>query len=160
MILGLTWGLFSPIIFYCTRPSSRPITPSHWRAYNRWLVDAWLGEDNGLLGVIRAPHLDPTAAVEEIRRYAGHRNMVGVYLPTSCVEPFYGHRRFDPVYEAAQETDVLVMFHSVTALHPVFRSICKATKVCFVRTSWCTLSPSLPTWSASWRPASLCVSLT
>ncbi len=90
------------------------------RAYNRWLVDEWLGEDNGLVGVVLAPHHDPPAAAAEIRRYASHRNIVGIYLPTSCVEPLYGNRRYDPVYEAAQETGLPVMLHSVTALHPVF----------------------------------------
>jgi predicted TIM-barrel fold metal-dependent hydrolase len=90
------------------------------RAYNRWLVEEWLGEDRGLVGVVLAPHHDPSAAAAEIRRYAGHRNVVGVYLPTSCVEPLYGNRRYDPVYEAAQETGLPVMLHSVTALHPVF----------------------------------------
>jgi uncharacterized protein len=90
------------------------------RAYNRWLVDEWLTEDNGLLGVVIAPHHDPVAAADEIRRNAGHRNVVGVYLPTSCVEPLYGNRRYDPMYEAAQETGLPVMLHSVTALHPVF----------------------------------------
>jgi predicted TIM-barrel fold metal-dependent hydrolase len=90
------------------------------RAYNRWLVDEWLGEDNGLKGTIIAPHHSPTAAAEEVRRYADHRNVVGIYLPTSCVEPLYGHRRYNPLYEAAQETGLPVMFHSVTAIHPVF----------------------------------------
>lgn len=90
------------------------------RAYNRWLVDEWLNEDNGLKGTILAPHHDPVEAAEEVRRYGGHRNIVGIFLPTSCVEPLYGHRRYDPLYIAAQETGLPVMFHSVTAVHPVF----------------------------------------
>lgn len=90
------------------------------RAYNRWLVDEWLTEDNGLKGTILAPHHDPVAAAQEVRRYAGHRNIVGIFLPTSCVEPLYGHRRYDPLYIAAEETGLPVMFHSVTAVHPVF----------------------------------------
>lgn len=90
------------------------------RAYNRWLVDEWLGEDNGLKGVVLAPHHDPVAAAAEVRRYAGHRHIVAIFLPTSCVEPLYGHRRYDPLYIAAEETGLPVMFHSVTAVHPVF----------------------------------------
>lgn len=90
------------------------------RAYNRWLVDEWLGQDNGLKGAVLAPHHDPVAAAAEVRRYAGHRNIVAIFLPTSCVEPLYGHRRYDPLYIAAEETGLPVMFHSVTAVHPVF----------------------------------------
>ena len=90
------------------------------RAYNCWLADKWLSEDNGLLGAVIAPHQNPTAAAEEIRKYAGHKFIKAVYLPTSCVEPLYGHRRYDPVYEAAQETNLPVVLHSVTAVHPNF----------------------------------------
>ncbi|MCC7452481.1 MAG: amidohydrolase [Anaerolineae bacterium] len=90
------------------------------RAYNRWITDEWLGDDNGLKGAIIAPHQNPTAAADEIHRYAGHKNVVAIYLPTSCVEPLYGHYRYDPVYEAAQETGLPVVFHSVTAVHPNF----------------------------------------
>src|SRR5262249_38598919 len=90
------------------------------QAYNRWLVDEWLTEDNGLKGAIIAPHHDPVVAAGDIRRYAGHKHVVAVYLPTSCVEPLYGDRRYDPVYDAAQETGLPVMLHSVNAVHPNF----------------------------------------
>jgi uncharacterized protein len=90
------------------------------KAYNRWLVDEWLSADNGLKGAIIAPHHDPVVAAAEIRRYAGHKHVVAIYLPTSCVEPLYGNRRYDAVYDAAQETGLPVMLHSVTAVHPNF----------------------------------------
>ncbi len=90
------------------------------RAYNRWLVDEWLSEDNGLKGAIIAPSQDPLAAAEEIRRYADHKHVSGVFLPTCCVDPLYGNRRYDPIYAAAQETGLPVFLHSVQALHPVF----------------------------------------
>jgi predicted TIM-barrel fold metal-dependent hydrolase len=90
------------------------------RAYNRWLVDEWLTEDNGLKGALLAPHHSPEAAAAEIRRYANHPHVAGVYLPTCCVEPLYGHHRYDPVYAAAQEAGLPVMLHSVTAVYPTF----------------------------------------
>jgi predicted TIM-barrel fold metal-dependent hydrolase len=90
------------------------------RAYNRWLVSEWLERDIGLKGAIIAPHHDPAAAAEEVRAYAGHRNVVAIYLPTSCVEPLYGNRRYDVLYDAAQETGLPVFLHSVTTVHPVF----------------------------------------
>jgi predicted TIM-barrel fold metal-dependent hydrolase len=90
------------------------------RAYNRWLVDEWLGEDNGIKGAIVAPSQNPMVAAEEIRCYASHKNVAAIYLPSSCVQPLYGDRCYDPVYEAAQETGLPVMLHSVTAVFPVF----------------------------------------
>ncbi len=90
------------------------------RAYNRWLVDEWLVDDNGLKGAILAPHHDPVAAAAEIRRYADHRNVSAVYLPTACVEPLYGDRRYDPMYDAAQEAGLPVVLHSALNVHPAF----------------------------------------
>ena len=90
------------------------------RAYNRWLTAEWLGDNNGLKGAIVAPSQDPLAAAEEIRRYAAHPHVAAVYLPSCCVEPLYGNRCYDPLFEAAQETNLPVMFHSVTAIYPVF----------------------------------------
>jgi predicted TIM-barrel fold metal-dependent hydrolase len=90
------------------------------RAYNRWLVEEWLTEDNGLKGAIIAPHHNPEAAADEIRRYASHPHVAAVYLPTCCVDPLYGHRRYDPVFAAAQEAGLPVMLHSVTVVYPVF----------------------------------------
>ncbi len=90
------------------------------QAYNRWLVDEWLSEDNGLKGAIIAPPQDPSAAAAEIRRYAAHQHVAAVYLPTSCVDPLYGHRMYDPLYAAAQEAGLPVFLHSVQAIYPVF----------------------------------------
>ena len=90
------------------------------RAYNRWLEAVWLGQAAGLKGAIIAPHHDPVAAAAEVRHYASHADVAAIYLPTACVEPLYGHRRYDPLYEAAQETGLPVVMHSVAAVHPAF----------------------------------------
>ncbi|MGI9050297.1 MAG: amidohydrolase family protein [Rubrobacteraceae bacterium] len=90
------------------------------RAYNAWLVDKWCLPDRGLLGcVVACPH-DPEDAAREIRRYAGEPGIVGVYLPCAGLERLWGHRQYDPIYEAAQEADLPVLLHSVTVIHPVF----------------------------------------
>jgi hypothetical protein len=90
------------------------------RAYNRWLIDAWLDKDPSFKGALLAPHQDPVVAAEEIRRYAGHPNVACVYLPACCVDPLYGHRSYDPMYDAAQECGLPVVLHSVTAINPIF----------------------------------------
>jgi uncharacterized protein len=90
------------------------------RAYNRWLIDEWLSEENGMKGAIVAPSQAPIKAAEEIRRYANHKHVAAVYLPSCCIDLLYGDRIYDPVFEAAQETGLPVMLHSVTAIFPVF----------------------------------------
>jgi uncharacterized protein len=90
------------------------------RAYNAWLLEKWCSQEKGLLGCIIACPQDPEDAAREIRRYAREPGMVGVYLPCAGLDPLWGHRRYDPLYEAAQEADLPVLLHSVTVVHPVF----------------------------------------
>jgi predicted TIM-barrel fold metal-dependent hydrolase len=90
------------------------------RAYNRWLVETWLDTDLGFVGAVLAPNQDPVEAAAEIRRYAGRKGVACVYLPTCCVDPLYGARWYDPMFEAAEECGLPVVLHSVTAINPVF----------------------------------------
>lgn len=119
--LGVDIGILFPdhLLLLATLPKA-DYAVALARAYNRWMVDEWLSNDNGLKGAIVAPSQDPIAAAAEIRRYASHKNVSAVYLPTCCVDPLYGHRMYDPMYAAAQETGLPVFLHSVQALYPVF----------------------------------------
>jgi predicted TIM-barrel fold metal-dependent hydrolase len=90
------------------------------RAYNAWLLEKWCSQEKGLLGCVIACPQDPESAAEEIRRYAKEPGMVGVYLPCAGLDPLWGHRRYDPIYEAAEAADLPVLLHSVTVVHPVF----------------------------------------
>jgi len=90
------------------------------RAYNAWLVDTWTSVENGLLGcIVACPH-DPQDAAREIEKYAKHPEIVGVYLPCAGLDPLWGHRMYDPIWEAAETADLPVLLHSVTVTHPVF----------------------------------------
>lgn len=90
------------------------------RAYNAWLLDEWCSVEDGLLGCILACPHDPADAAREIRKYAEEPGMVGVYLPCAGLDPLWGHRMYDPIFEAAEEADLPVLLHSVTVIHPVF----------------------------------------
>ena len=119
--LGVDIGILFPDFFLFHAALQQPdYAVALAKAYNRWLVEKWLSEDNNLKGAVLAPHHDPVAAAAEIRHYAKHKNVKAIYLPTAMVDPLYGHRRYDPVYEAAQETNLPVFFHSVTNVHPNF----------------------------------------
>jgi hypothetical protein len=90
------------------------------RAYNAWLVDKWCSRERGLLGCIVAAPQDPVDAAREIERYSKEPTVVGVYLPTAGVSPLWGHRCYDPIYQAAEAAGLPVLLHSVTVVHPVF----------------------------------------
>ena len=90
------------------------------RSYNDWLADRWLRHEPTLKGSIVVPPQDPTAGAAEIRKHAGNSSYVCAYLPAAGLKLLYGHELYDPVYEAAQETGVPVVIHSVEAIFPVF----------------------------------------
>ena len=89
------------------------------RAYNRWIVDEWLHEPS-LYGALIAAPQDPADAAREIARHAGNPKVVAVYLPTAAVYPLWGHRKYDPIFAAAEEAGLPVMLHSVSAISSAF----------------------------------------
>jgi len=119
--LGVRVGVMFPdnLLFHALlRGSDYPLAIA--KAYNRWLTSEWLGTERDLKGVVLAPSHDPVVAAQEITKYADNPDIVGVFLPTVAVDPLYGNRRYDPVYAAAQDAQLPVFLHSVTALSPVF----------------------------------------
>jgi predicted TIM-barrel fold metal-dependent hydrolase len=90
------------------------------RSYNRWLHEHWLLEEPTLKGALVIAPQDPLAGAADIRRHAGEREFVCVYLPASGLRTLYGHEQYDPLYEAAVETGLPVVIHSVEAVYPAF----------------------------------------
>jgi predicted TIM-barrel fold metal-dependent hydrolase len=89
-------------------------------AYNAYLMEQWADPDRGLLACVTAAPQDPVKAAAEIRRYADQPGVIGVYLPSAGVSPLWGHRMYDPIYEAAQEVGLPVLLHGAVVVHPVF----------------------------------------
>jgi predicted TIM-barrel fold metal-dependent hydrolase len=85
------------------RRSSQKIRRRRRCAYNAWLIDRWLTR----AGAAQLPHR---------RRRPGKRRarvgnmpgpgVVAVYLPTAGVDPLWGDRKYDPIYQAAQDADL------------------------------------------------------
>lgn len=90
------------------------------RAYNAWLIDRWCLRERGLLGCLIAAPQAPEDAAREIARYAKEPGIVGVYLPTAGIDPLWGDRKYEPIYQAAQDADLPLLLHTVTIIHPVF----------------------------------------
>ena len=89
------------------------------RAYNRWLVDEWSGEDGLYLAIVACPQ-DPEAAAAEIAAHAGRDEVVAAYLPTAGVNPLWGNRRYDPIFASAEDAGLPVVLHTVGIVHPAF----------------------------------------
>jgi predicted TIM-barrel fold metal-dependent hydrolase len=90
------------------------------RAYNAWLVDQWTSSHDALLGALVACPQDQDDAAREIERYADDPSIVAVYLPCAGLDPLWGHRRYDPIFDAAQNARLPVLLHAVTVTSPVF----------------------------------------
>src|SRR5690242_2035956 len=62
------------------------------RAYNRWLVDTWTSQKDGLLGCIVACTHDPEDAAREIAKYADHPEWSPFIFPARAWTRFGGTR--------------------------------------------------------------------
>jgi predicted TIM-barrel fold metal-dependent hydrolase len=78
-------------------------------ATNEYFLDQWVGfDDRYVLAITVSPH-DPVLAAEEIRRRGREPGVVGVQL--LLLEQMMGSRWFDPIYEAACELELPIVFH-------------------------------------------------
>lgn len=119
--LGIDIGILFPdnmLLFAAIPHIEYAIELSH--AYNRWLMEEWLGEENGLYGALLACPQDPDDSAREIERYATEEKIVAVFLPTAGVNPLWGHRKYDPILAAAEAANLPVFLHSVTLVSPAF----------------------------------------
>jgi predicted TIM-barrel fold metal-dependent hydrolase len=80
-------------------------------AYNDWLLEHWLEEDDRLRGMIVVPAQWPEAAAREIRRVGKRDEMAGIFLPGGARIP-YGNPVYDPLWEAANELGLPVSVHT------------------------------------------------
>jgi predicted TIM-barrel fold metal-dependent hydrolase len=79
-------------------------------AFNDWLVNDWLSYDERFLGTISVAPQDPQRAAAEIRRLADNPRMVQIFVATPNTHRL-GNPFFDPIWDAAQEVDLPVVWH-------------------------------------------------
>lgn len=77
------------------------------RAVNDWLVAEWLDKEPRLRASLVVPSQQPEMAAEEIDRLGDHAGFVQVFLPVRSEAP-YGNRRYHPIFEAAEQHDLVV----------------------------------------------------
>lgn len=80
-------------------------------AYNSWLLDNVLDEHNSLKGTILAAPQTADKAAEEIDRLGSEKDIVGVQMPGTGMLPPAGHRKYSPIYQAAQDHGLPILSH-------------------------------------------------
>ncbi len=86
-------------------------------AVNRWLVEEYLPVDSKRLkGVGLIPCQDPPAAAKELEWLVENRKngVVSAMLPVNVYGTNLGDRRFDPIYELAQDAGIPLSVHPQT----------------------------------------------
>jgi predicted TIM-barrel fold metal-dependent hydrolase len=79
-------------------------------AFNEWVVDTYGDFERAAILMVISPH-EPTRAAEEIDRWADEDSIVGVqFCPPGMVPPA-GDKKYDPVYETAQNHGLPLAFH-------------------------------------------------
>lgn len=81
------------------------------RAYNRWVVEEWLGRSPRLRAMLYLPFNDPEASLAEIEAMADAPGVVGFMVTSVRNVPLY-HNRYMPVYAALEERGLPIGFHT------------------------------------------------
>jgi predicted TIM-barrel fold metal-dependent hydrolase len=107
--LGIDVQVLYPSLLHAL--TDRPeVEAGMWRAYNRWIVEAWEKGQGRLRWVCRAPLTDMDAATTELR-WAKEHGACGVFLRSTEGERFLCDPFFFPLYEEASALDLPICVH-------------------------------------------------
>jgi uncharacterized protein len=81
------------------------------QAVNDWQIENWVKPEPRLRAGIVVPQEDAAFAASEIERRANDRRFVQVIFSPRAADPI-GHRRYWPIYEAAERNDLPIGLHS------------------------------------------------
>ena len=112
--LGITYGVLQPQPGYAVGLiHAIDVASALAQAANDWQIATYLEKDPRFLGSVCLNMADPRAAAAEIRRVGAHPRMVQTI---TCGESLhlFGHRSYDPVYEACCELGLPFAVHPGT----------------------------------------------
>jgi predicted TIM-barrel fold metal-dependent hydrolase len=89
-------------------------------AYTDYMLDTVLDADAGLRMPVPIPYHEPEEAADLIDRVADEDAIVGACFVTGRAEPPFGHRKYDPIYAAAERAGLPVVYHSGNAFGDEF----------------------------------------
>lgn len=84
------------------------------QAYNDWVQAEVLDRHEGLYTAIVIAPQNPHHAAEEIDRLADEDGVVGVLMPIGGLRPPAGAREYDPIYQAAEDNGLPMLYHGST----------------------------------------------
>jgi len=110
---GIDYGIINPTLNLAinTVENSR-LAVALMNGYNNWALAELLDEHDELKGTILIAPQKPDLAAEEIDRLADESDLVGVQMPDTGLIPPAGHEWYNPIYEAAEDNDLPMLFHS------------------------------------------------
>ena len=82
------------------------------KGYNNWLHETIVKASSRLKGIALLPLQSPSNAVEELRRAVTQLGMVGACLPAGGLKRLLGDPFYYPVYQTAEELDVMLSVHT------------------------------------------------
>lgn len=82
-------------------------------ACNDLLLDRFL-DDHDYYGLASVATQAPAEAAAEIDRVGDEDQIVGVFLPTAAPNPPLGDPEYDPLYDAAADNDLPIVYHGAT----------------------------------------------
>ena len=89
------------------------------RAGNEVLIDRYVAGDNDVYGLINLAARVPDEAAAEIERYGHRDDIVGaVIFPGGEYQKPLGHPDYDPVFAAAEDNDLTMVYHAVDDMMP------------------------------------------
>jgi predicted TIM-barrel fold metal-dependent hydrolase len=82
------------------------------RAINQWTIDRWLAEEERLHALMLVPSRVPDCAAEEIHRFGSNPKIAGVLMAANGLSSPFGHPNYHPIYRAAAEWELPIVFHA------------------------------------------------
>lgn len=109
--LGVDHPVVNPSMPWLPRIPEGDYAAAIATAYNKYLLDHVVDEDDDFFGIAQIPTQNVDNAVDEIERVGNESNIVGLYIiPMGTPEPL-GNPRYDPIFDAAEKYDLTIAFH-------------------------------------------------
>jgi predicted TIM-barrel fold metal-dependent hydrolase len=108
---GIDYAILLPLSYVSMHPNP-DMANDLASAYNQWLADVWLdnnNHDDRYKGSITVAPQDPVEAAKEIERWAHHPHMVQVLIESGAGN--LGHKQYRPIYEACERYGLPVAIH-------------------------------------------------
>lgn len=107
---GISYGILTGSDYAVHTTPDTDYAAALCSASNDYVIERYLSRDSRLKGSIHIPKQDPILSAKEIDRVAGHPSMVQVIVSNGAERP-YGHRRYEPIYEACVRHNLPFAIH-------------------------------------------------